>query len=354
MRLGVWTPAPQTIRPDPAVRVMHEALTKPGGGTDRSYLYAVEFLQRAEALGFDITLIAQRYLGPDLDSWVLATALATQTKRMEIMAALHPGIADPRIAAKMGASIDRISGGRFCVNIVNGLRQDEFDVFGEWLNQTGPRYRRMHEFIKVMKGLWTQDDFSFEGEFYSVEHGAVPTRCVREPHPPLYAASRVDEGMDVVAEECTTWFVNYDKDRRNYDASIRRIEQERKLMEERVLSFGKSITYGINALVLIGETDEEADAMAEEYLEAVRNQPSMPVGTSGVGANLIGSPMTIRERIRRYEDMGISLFMLHFYPMREGLDDFAEKIMGDLALKRRSAPENVRRSELGAGPPARN
>lgn len=330
MKLGVWAPAPQTIRPDPAVKPMHAALTQHGGGVDRSYLYAVEFLQRAEELGLDLTLIAQRYLGPDLDSWILATALATQTKRMEIMAALHPGIADPRIAAKMGASIDRISGGRFCINVVNGQRKEEFDIFGDWLDQKAPRYRRMHEFIKVMKGLWTEDDFTFRGEFYQVERGTVPTKSVRQPYPPFYAASRVDEGMEVVAQECSTWFVNYDKDRRNYAASLQRIEAERALMEERVRALGKSMTYGINALVLIGDTDGEAEAEAEEHLHVIRNDPTMTVGASGVGANLIGSPKTIVERIRRYQDLGISLFMLHFYPMREGLEEFAEKILCEL------------------------
>ncbi|MBX9761351.1 MAG: LLM class flavin-dependent oxidoreductase [Beijerinckiaceae bacterium] len=336
MRLGVWTPAPQSIRPDAAVKPMHDALTRHGGGVDGSYLYAVEFLQRAEELGFDITLIAQRYLGPDLDSWIFATALAAHTKRMEIMAALHPGIADPRMAAKMGASIDRISGGRFSINIVNGLRKDEFDIFGDWLDQSGPRYQRMHEFIKVMKGLWTSDDFSFNGEFYRVEHGTIPTKPVRDPYPPFYAASRVDEGMDVVSQECSTWFVNYDKDRRNYGASLKRIETERAMMEERVRSLGKTMSYGINALVLIGETDEEAEAKAQEHLDTIRNDPSMTVGTSGVGAHLIGSRKTIVERIRRYQEMGIDLFMLHFYPMREGLDEFAEKIMCDLEAPARS------------------
>ena len=327
LKFGVWAPAPQTIRPDPAIRPAFAALTQHGGGVDESYLYAVDVLQRAEALGFEITLIAQRYLGPDLDSWIFGTALATQTKTMKIMAALHPGIADPRMAAKMGASIDRISDGRFCINIVNGLRKDEFAIYGDWLDQDQPRYRRMSEFIKVMKGLWTQDEFTFEGEYYAVRNGRLPTKPVQAPHPPFYAASRVDEGMDVVAHECSTWFVNYDKDRRNYAASLRRIETEMAIMQGRVKALGKEMTYGINAIVLIGETDEEAEALAEEHLRAVAGDPLTAVGTSGVGAALIGAPETIARRIRTYESLGIDLFMLHFYPMREGMEQFAERVL---------------------------
>ena len=113
MKLGIWCPAPLSIRPDSLVQPAFDALTRHGGGVDQNYLYAVEVLQRAEELGFEITLIAQRFFGPDLDSWMVAAALATQTKSIEIMPAVHPGIMDPRVVAKHAASIDRISGGRF-------------------------------------------------------------------------------------------------------------------------------------------------------------------------------------------------------------------------------------------------
>lgn len=306
-------------------------MTRHGGGPDEGYLYAADILRRAEEVGFDISLIAQRYMGPDLDSWIFAAGLASLTSKIELMAAVHPGIADPRVVAKMGASLDRISGGRFCINIVNGLRQKEFDAYGRWLDQTGPRYRRMDEFIHVMKGLWTKDSFDFRGEYYQVIDGSLPTKSVRFPHPPLYAASRVDDGMDIVARECSAWFVNYEKDHKLYERSLDRIDREMKVMGEKVRSHGRSaIIYGVNALVLIADTDAEAERLVQEHLHAVQNDPSIHVGTSGVGANLIGSPKTVVERIKRYQSMGIDLLMLHFHPMRDGLEQFAQKVMPDL------------------------
>ena len=333
MRLGIWCPAPQTIRADEETKAAFHLLGEYGGGVDQSFVYAADILRRAEQLGFDISLIAQRYYGPDLDSWILAAALAPLTTKIQLMAAVHPGIADPRVAAKMAVSLDRISGGRFCINIVNGLRQTEFDAYGHWLDQTGPRYRRMDEFIRIMKGLWGPDGFDFDGEFYKVRNGSLPTKSVRCPHPPLYAASRVDEGMDIVARDCEAWFVNYEKDRGLYEQSLKRIEREMTSMDERLRRQGRStITYGINAIVLIGETDEQAEQLAQEHLHAVKTDASIHVGTSGIGANLIGSPKTIAERMKRYEAMGIDLFMLHFYPMREGLETFARTILPDLGL----------------------
>lgn len=327
MRFGIWAPAPQTMRADDEVRPMFEALTRHGGGVDPSFLYAIDVLQQAEKRGFDITLIAQRWLGPDLDAWIYAAAMAAHTRTIKLMSAVQPGIADPRIVAKMGASIDRISGGRFCVNVVNGARKPELQAFGTWHDVGAPRYRRMEEFIQVMKGLWVENDFSFRGDFYNFEHADIYTRSVCTPHPPIYAASHAEEGMEVVARECAAWFVNPDKDRSKYVESLQRIEQDIATMETFARALGKRLTYGVNALVLLGETDAEAEAKADEHLRIAQTDPTMRVGVSGLGANLVGSPKTVAERINRYRDLGIDLLMLHFYPMRSGLDEFADQVM---------------------------
>jgi len=342
MRLGIWTPAPLSMRPTRTTKPYLEALTQHGGGVDQNFLFSAQILQRAEALGFDITLIAQRHLGPDLDSYIFAAALAPMTKTINIMSAVHPGIMDPRIAAKMGASIDRISGGRFCVNIVNGGRPHEFAVFGQWIEQSEARYRRMHEFIKVMRGMWTSDDFNFDGEFYKVEHGAVPTKSVRTPHPPIFAASRVDEGMNVVAQEADCWFVNYDKNFRNYDQSLRRIEREIALMEARTRELGRKMRYGVNATLLLADTDAEAIGIADGWLDQLARDPSIFSASGGLGAGVIGSRKTVVERIRRYVDLGVDLFMFQFYPMSEGLEAFAEQILPELQLESASHTASAR------------
>jgi FMNH2-dependent dimethyl sulfone monooxygenase len=319
-----------SIRPDSLVQPAFDALTRHGGGVDQSYLYAVEVLQRAEELGFEITLIAQRFFGPDLDSWMLAAALAAQTKSIEIMSAVHPGIIDPRVVAKHAASLDRISGGRFCVNVVNGSRPQEFEVFGKLLANGEARYRRMHEFIQVMKGMWLHEDFKFKGEFYSVEYGTVPTKSVRMPHPPIYAASRMEEGMNVVAQECDAWFVNSARDYREYADGLKRIETEVALMERRCSELGRKMQYGLSACVLMADTDGEAIDIADGYLAQLARDPTIKSASVAVGANLIGSPKTVVERIRRYESLGIDLFLLQFYPMRQGLEAFAMKVLPEL------------------------
>ncbi len=52
---------------------------------DEAFDFAVDIIRQAEGFGFDNTLIAQRYLGPDLEAWTLATALAMRTSAIEVM-----------------------------------------------------------------------------------------------------------------------------------------------------------------------------------------------------------------------------------------------------------------------------
>jgi hypothetical protein len=131
MRFGVWTPLPHTIRPEPRMQDAIAELSTPGAGSglDGSYQFALDVVAEAEAAGFDSTLIAQRYLGPDLDAWMLASALAARTKTIEIMPAVHPGIVLPQLVAKFGASLDRISqpGERLVGRRVQYVRQRFLD-----------------------------------------------------------------------------------------------------------------------------------------------------------------------------------------------------------------------------------
>src|SRR5262249_29162221 len=160
---GIWTPLPHTIRPEPAMEraiAQIKAGTSLAGRPDETFAFACEGVRRADALGFDTPLIAERLLGPDLSAWGLASALAIVTPRIELMVAVHPGMVTPQVVAKMAASLDRISGGRAALNIVNGWWMEEFDLFsnGNFIADA-ERYPRMGEYIEVIKGLWTDSDF---------------------------------------------------------------------------------------------------------------------------------------------------------------------------------------------------
>ena len=141
--------------------------------TDWGYDYNVKLAQTAENNGFDYALSQVRYEASygaeyqhESTSFSLALLLATQ--RLKVIAAVHPGLWQPAVLAKLGATADHLSNGRFAVNVVSGWFKDEFTHLGEpWLEHD-ERYRRSAEFLQVLRKIWTEDDVDFRGDFYRI------------------------------------------------------------------------------------------------------------------------------------------------------------------------------------------
>ncbi|MCU4181566.1 LLM class flavin-dependent oxidoreductase [Bosea sp. BH3] len=330
MKFGIWAPLPHTIRSEPEMKQAIAELTTPGAGgdSDSSFEFACAILQQAEAAGFSISLIAERWLGPDLESWVMASALSQRTSRMELMVAAHPGIVTPQAVAKMGASLDRISGGRFAINLVNGWWPDELNLFGNgsWLEDSAERAARLGEFVQVLRGLWTQDDFSFHGRYYDVDKASLPLKTRRTP-PPIYAASRSPEGKALVAESCDLWFADYVPDYRLYESNLADMTAEIAEMKALAAGHGRELQIGLSAHVICAPTSDEALARAEELLEYGKTSRIAAVAARGLGAGLVGTAEQLAERIEAYERIGVDCLMLRFHPMAEGLTTFAEEVM---------------------------
>ena len=71
------------------------------GDVDPAFALAKDVLCAADAAGFDIILFAERHLGPDLEAWLMASAIGPWTKRIRSMVAVHPGLWHPTLIAKM-------------------------------------------------------------------------------------------------------------------------------------------------------------------------------------------------------------------------------------------------------------
>ena len=350
MRFGIWTPLPHVIRQE---QRMEDALAEHRSGDmrglrDPAFDFAVDIVRKAESYGFANTLVAQRYLGPDLEAWSLASALAPLTKTIEIMVAVHPGIVTPQVVAKMAASLDRISGGRCAINIVNGHWVEEFNLFGNgaWLDDADARYRRMDEFIRLLRILWTERDPVFSGEFFSADlpaslankaqkvvvpdSGQIQVKAFGAHSPALYAASRSPAGKKTIAEHCDVWFAEYKPGYANFEQNLEKIRIDTADMSEVCARAGRKVGFGLNPLVVCEDTMEKAVALAN----AIEDPANKDRISNSLGAGLVGTPELIAERILRLESVGITDLMLRFTPMQEGLDRFGQQVMPLLAKAR--------------------
>ena len=317
MRLGCWTP-----------------LYSKEEGVENPFQFAVDELHKAEDQGFDMALVAERWAGPWLEAWVLSAALAAATKKIELITAVHPGVLNPQVVAKMAASIDLISGGRCAVNIVGGWQQKELEIYGNggWLEDEHARHKRMEEFLHVLKGLWTEEQFSFEGDFYAVASHSPPINTVSVPHPRIYAVGHSEEGRDVVAKYGDVWFIDAPPNHRRFEQNFAAIERDVKSMNGRSGGHNCRVECYLNGTVLLADSLEIALGRADDLeLSAKGNrQRSVPGGIRGLGLGLVGPPALVADRMRRYQDVGIAGFMLRFFPLRTGRELFSRSVMPHL------------------------
>jgi probable F420-dependent oxidoreductase len=118
-----------------------------------------------------------------MDPFVSLTAAACVTTKLK----LGTGVCliaqrDPIQTAKLVASIDQVSGGRFLFGIGNGWNQDEMENHGTTF---ASRHKLARERVEAMKAIWTQSKAEYHGEFVNFDPMMTWPKPVQKPHPPI-------------------------------------------------------------------------------------------------------------------------------------------------------------------------
>jgi probable F420-dependent oxidoreductase len=117
----------------------------------------------------------------------------------------------PVVVAKQVATIDRYSGGRFALGLgTGGASRLEIELTGGSFER---RWAYTMESIAVMKGLWTEDRFTFDGEFFKIPPVLCGPRPASQPHTPIWLGGFTDQVLKRIAEHCNGWIPVYDDDR---------------------------------------------------------------------------------------------------------------------------------------------
>ncbi len=138
------------------------------------------------------------------DPFISARFAAAATTTLEV----GPGICllalrDTVHTAKLVASVDRLSGGRFVFGVGFGWNQDEFATHGVDFTT---RHRKVREQVRMLRTIWTEDVPRFEGEFVSLQPSWVWPHPSQKPNPPIYLGGSGPVTMRHAAEWADTWY----------------------------------------------------------------------------------------------------------------------------------------------------
>lgn len=174
--------------------------TEGGRPVDLAYLQQVALA--ADSLGYYGVLIPT---GKSCeDSWLVAAALAPLTRRLRYLVAVRPGLQPPTLAARMAATLDRLSEGRLLINVVTGGDPVENKGDGIFLDHS-QRYQVTREFLDVYSRLLKGEKVDYHGEHIQVEGAEVLFPPVQENGPPLYFGGSSEEAIDVAAEQIDSY-----------------------------------------------------------------------------------------------------------------------------------------------------
>jgi alkanesulfonate monooxygenase len=164
-----------------------------GGPDDFTFAdHLADIARAAELSGFCGGLLPS-FPGTD-DPWTLAPALARETKTFRFMIAFQPGFVNPVHAARLSASLQRVSDGRLVYNIISGGGGPAQLWWGDRVAHDD-RYARTTEFLDVLKGVWQDGPFNFKGRFYQVENGGLSAPFSQQPLPEIYFSGSSDAAV---------------------------------------------------------------------------------------------------------------------------------------------------------------
>jgi alkanesulfonate monooxygenase len=305
----------------------------------------------AERSGFDTILYAQHTINPldqaeeILEAWTAAAAAAALTERIEIIAAIKPKLYHPVVLAKMALGIEDISHGRFAVNVVNAWFIPELAKSGIGFPEHDERYVYGEEWLRVFKPLIAGETLTHRGTYFNVDEYTLRPASRYRARPVIYSGGESEQGQRLASALADVWLING-----------RPVEDVVPLVKA-VQSYpraGAPLQLGTTGFSVTRETDDAAQAALAELFaiqdsffdtrsQEMRKNIDPKVialkvgqrypGTRMIGANggtlpgFVGSYDRVAERLAAFYDIGVTTFLLSFFPLIEEQENFAREVI---------------------------
>lgn len=301
------------------------------------------------------------------DVWVLASALAAETRNMRFLVAIHPGLIAPTLLAKMATTLQDFSGGRLMLNVVSGDSKT-LAAYGLSLPHDA-RYAMADEYLTVFNRLLAGESVTYKGAHVAVENAklALPAGSLIKP-PPLWFGGSSDAAIDVAAKHTQT-YLSWGETPAQIGAKVAKVRA-------RAAEFSRELEYGIRLYVIVRETDEKAwdaardlydrmdaasisgnqayvagtDSVGQQRMTALHGgrkpenprdlevAPNLWAGLGlvrpGPGTAIVGSPDTVIRTLDAYRAAGVDTFILSGLPLLEEAYRFGETVLPRLPVER--------------------
>lgn len=334
-----------------------------------SWPASVETAQLADRAGFEAIVAYARWKGYDgleidhpsgvvLDPFTWAAGIAQATQHAAVFATSHAPTIHPITAAKLCSTIDIISGGRFGLNVVGGWNKAELEMFGAAMREHDERYDHLEEWLTIVERLWTaQEEFSFAGDFFRVDHAMSRPQPLQKPRIPIMNAGGSGRGMRFACQHADMCFIILKSDDPKECAA--QIAAYKTMARDQ---FGREVQVWTYAPVVQRDTTREAEEYLHRFAVEYEDSRCLDAWTAGMaaqtqtltpdellafrkrfaagagGSMLIGTAAEIADRIEMYSAAGLDGALLTWVDFADGLRRFNAGVMPLLEQRGLRAP----------------
>jgi alkanesulfonate monooxygenase SsuD/methylene tetrahydromethanopterin reductase-like flavin-dependent oxidoreductase (luciferase family) len=228
---------------------------------------------------------------------------------------------NPSLVAKMGATLNALTNGRFILGIGAGWKEDEFKAYGFDFPKASLRVKKLEEAIRIIKRMWTGEAATFQGKWYQIEE-AYCTPTPDAPPPIMIGGVGEKLMLKVIAKHADWWSCMSDA----LDVYERKIE----ILTEYCGQVGRKI----EDIKLVGNMYVLVANRKQTAAKALNRNPFCSILKKSGGSRgfAYGTPDDLIRKFEELVDLGIEYFTIRFidFPDLEGVRLFCEQVIPSL------------------------
>jgi alkanesulfonate monooxygenase SsuD/methylene tetrahydromethanopterin reductase-like flavin-dependent oxidoreductase (luciferase family) len=228
---------------------------------------------------------------PTYEAWTVMAYMVARWPQFKIgPMVLGQSYRNPALLAKMAATLQTLSGGRFIMGIGAGWKEDEYRAYDYPYPRPGIRIEQLEDTLEIFKRMWTEPGpVTYEGKHYKVVNAWCEPRP--DPVPPIIVGGGGEKTMMLAARYADGWNLS--------DAPIERYSDRISVLKRHCKTIGRdfsSIELSWFGRLAVAKTEDEALALSN--------------GRWNKTNAFVGTPQQAVDLMRPFVDAGVNYFML--------------------------------------------
>jgi alkanesulfonate monooxygenase SsuD/methylene tetrahydromethanopterin reductase-like flavin-dependent oxidoreductase (luciferase family) len=274
-----------------------------------TYPEMLELARYAEELGLFGVFLNDHFEGlsgdrkePYLEAWTAMTGIGSVTKKIRVgHITLFNSMRNPALLAKMITTLDVMTGGRYETIIGAGWNEPEYlgyDLIGkgEGMPKASERVTRLKEAVQILRGMFDNEVFSFEGKYWKLRDAVNVPRTVQRPMR-LSVGARQRRMISIAVKYA---------DGMNGSGNMNAIKDYVKILEPELEKNGRKMRdFYLHGFTTI--TPTKAKAETDELLKKIAKDKPVSDVASDV---FVGTPEVLVEKLRTCRDLGLKMMIV--------------------------------------------